>query len=198
MTADGGKSSAGAGRSGSSFVALLRGINVGGKNLIRMPDLADSFRDAGYRNVRTYMQSGNVLFRAAGQKGPDLEARIEAMLERRFGMPLLVLIRSRDEIAQTIDAAPAGHASPSLRSDVFFLKYPLTAEEALADLPELREGVDSVAPGPGVIYFSRVAAKATKTRIQRFMAMPVFQRVTVRTWRTCTGLLEKLDEVETV
>jgi hypothetical protein len=52
-------------------------------------------------------------FRAAGQKGPDLEARIEAMLERRFGMPLLVLIRSRDEIAQTIDAAPAGHASPS-------------------------------------------------------------------------------------
>ena len=83
-----------------------------------------------------------------------------------------------------------------MRSDVFFLKGPLTAEEALAHLPELRGGVDSVAPGPGAIYFSRVAAKATKTRIQRFMAMPVFQQMTVRTWRTCTGLLEKLDEAE--
>lgn len=175
-------------------MALLRGINVGGKNLIRMPDLADSFRDAGYAEVRTYLQSGNVLFRAAREKGPNIEAKIEAMLEERFGMPLLVVIRSRDEIAQTIEAAPAEHGSPSLRSDVFFLKHPLTAEEALADLPELREGVDSVAPGPGAIYFSRVATKATKTRIQRFMAMPVFQQVTVRTWRTCTGLLEKLDE----
>ena len=179
-------------------MALLRGINVGGKNLLRMPDLADSFRDAGYRDVRTYLQSGNVLFRAARQKGPKLEATVEAMLEERFGMRLLVVIRSRDEIAQTIDAAPADHGSPSLRSDVFFLKHPLTAEEALADLPELREGVDSVAPGPGAIYFSRVAAKATKTRIQRFMAMPVFQQMTVRTWRTCTGLLEKLDEAEAV
>ena len=198
MTADGGKSSASAGRSGPSFVALLRGINVGGKNLIRMSDLADSFRDAGYGDVRTYKQSGNVLFRAARQKGPKLEATVEAMLEERFGMPLLVVIRSRDEIAQTIDAAPAGHGSPSLRSEVFFLKHPLTAEEALADLPELREGVDAVAPGPGVIYFSRVAAKATKTRIQRYMTMPVFQQMTVRTWRTCTALFEKLDEVEAV
>ena len=79
-------------------------------------------------------------------------------------MPLLVVIRSRDEIAQTIEAAPADHASPRLRSVTFFLKHPLTAEEALAGLPELREGVDSVAPGPGAIDFSRVAANATKTR----------------------------------
>ena len=118
------------------------------------------------------------------------------MLEERFAIPLLVVIRSRHELAQTIDAAPADHGSPKLRSDVFFLKHPLTAEEALAELPELREGVDSVAPGPGAIYFSRVAARATKTRIQLFMAMPIFQRMTVRTWRTCTRLLEKLDEAD--
>ena len=117
---------------------------------------------------------------------------------RAFQSSLAWLIRSRDELAKTIDAAPPDHGSPKLRSDVFFLKHPLTAKEALAEMPELREGVDSVAPGPGAIYFSRVAARATKTRIQRFMAMPIFQQVTVRTWRTCTGLLEKLDEVETV
>ena len=118
------------------------------------------------------------------------------MLHERFEVPLLVVIRSRDEFAKTLDAAPADHGSPTLRSDVFFLKHPLTAAQALAELPELRDGVDSVAPGPGAIYFSRVAAKATKTRIQKFMAMPVFQQITVRTWRTCTGLLERLDAAD--
>lgn len=179
--------------SGSSFVALLRGINVGGKNPVRMTDLAECFRDAGYGEVDTYLQSGNVLFSADQKNGPNLEAKVEAMLEKRFGIPLLVVIRSRDELATTIDAAPADHGSPKLRSDIFFLKHPLTAEEALAEMPQLREGVDSVAPGPGAIYFSRVAATATKTRIQKFMGMPIFQQLTVRTWGTCTRLLEKLD-----
>jgi uncharacterized protein (DUF1697 family) len=193
MTAAAQKKSADAASRGSSFVALLRGINVGGKNLIRMPDLAECFRDAGYEEVTTYLQSGNVLFSADHEKPSKLEAKVEAMLEERFGTPLLVVIRSRDELAKTIDAAPADHGSPKLRSDVFFLKHPLTAEEALAEMPELRDGVDSVAPGPGAIYFSRVAATATKTRIQKFMGMPVFQRMTVRTWGTATRLLEKLD-----
>jgi uncharacterized protein (DUF1697 family) len=190
------KKSADASRTGPSFVALLRGINVGGKNLIRMPELVECFSDAGYGDVSTYLQSGNVLFSAGKKKGPKLEAEIESMLEQRFKTALLVVVRSRDELATTIDAAPADHGSPKLRSDVFFLKHPLTAAEALAEMPELREGVDAVAPGPGAIYFSRVAAKATKTRIQQFMSKPIFQQVTVRNWRTSTKLLEKLDAAD--
>jgi uncharacterized protein (DUF1697 family) len=177
----------------TSFVALLRGINVGGKNLIAMSDLAASFREASYENVRTHGQSGNVLFDASHVGGPALESSVEQMLEDRHGVPILVVIRSRDELAATIAAAPADHGSDRLRSDVFFLKDPLTAESVYAELPELREGVDSVALGPGALYFSRVAARATKTRIQRLMAMPVFQQMTVRTWRTTIRLLELLD-----
>lgn len=190
------RTSADAARPGPSFVALLRGINVGGRNPLRMPDLVACFRDAGYEDVSTYLQSGNVLFSTDRKASSKLEAEIEALLEQRLGMPVLVVIRSRDQLAKTIDAAPADHGSPKLRSDIFFLKHPLTAEAALAEMPELREGVDSVAPGPGAIYFSRVAATATKTRIQRFMAMPVFQQVTVRTWGTSVRLLEKLDAAD--
>jgi uncharacterized protein (DUF1697 family) len=178
----------------STSVALLRGINVGGKNLISMPELAACFSDAGYRDVRTYIQSGNVLFAAAPPSGPKLEDAVERMLEERFGIPIRVVIRSRDELAATIAAAPANHGSEHLRSDVYFLKHPLTAEEALAELPELREGVDSVAPGPAAIYFSRVAAQASKTRITRLMSMPIFRQMTVRNWRTTTRLLEMLDD----
>ena len=176
-----------------SSVALLRGINVGGKNLIRMPDLAACFRDAGHPDVRTYIQSGNVLFTPDQAAGPELEDALERMLEERFHTPILVVVRSRDELAATIAAAPANHGSEKLRSDVFFLKHPLTAEAAYAQLPELREGVDSVALGPGAIYFSRVAAQASKTRITRLMSMPVYRQMTVRNWRTTTRILEMLE-----
>jgi uncharacterized protein (DUF1697 family) len=64
----------------------------------------------------------------------------------------------------------------------------------LAQMPELREGVDSVAPGPGAFYVSRVAAQASKTRITRLMSMPIFQQMTVRSWRTTTRLFDMLDE----
>lgn len=176
-----------------SSIALLRGINVGGKNLLDMPDLSACFRDAGYRDVRTYIQSGNVLFTADPAAGPELEDAVERMLKERFEIPILVVVRSRDELAATIAGAPANHGSEELRSDVFFLKHPLTAEAVYADLPELREGVDSVALGPGAIYFSRVAAQASQTRITRLMSMPVFRQMTVRSWRTTTRLLEMLD-----
>ncbi|MGB8019690.1 MAG: DUF1697 domain-containing protein [Candidatus Nanopelagicales bacterium] len=62
-----------------SWVALLRGINVGGRNLIGMPDLAASFRDAGYRDLRTYIQSGNVLFTSDRAAGAKLEEAVEWM-----------------------------------------------------------------------------------------------------------------------
>jgi uncharacterized protein (DUF1697 family) len=177
----------------ASSVALLRGINVGGANPIAMPDLAACFRDAGYRDVRTHAQSGNVLFTADRTTGPELEHTIERMLEERFVIPILVVVRSRDELVATIAAAPADHGSAELRSEVFFLKDPGAADEIYAGLPELREGVDSVALGPGAIYFSRTVAQATKTRITRLMSMPVFHEMTVRTWRTTTRLLELLD-----
>ena len=125
--------------------------------------------------------------------GSRLANAVERMLEKRFGIPILVVIRSRDELAATIKAAPRDHGSKKLRSEVIFLKHPLTAEKAMAEVPELREGVDAIAPGPGALYFSRVAATATKTRIQKFMAKPIFQQMTMRTWSTAQRLLELLD-----
>ncbi len=92
------------------------------------------------------------------------------------------MVRSRDELATTVSSAPANLGSAELRSEVFFLKHPLTADEVLAQLPPLRDGVDSIAPGPGALYFSRLAAQATKTRITRLMSLPVFRQMTVRSW----------------
>ena len=177
-----------------SYVAFLRGINVGGKNPIRMADVVACLTDAGFGNVRTHGQSGNVVFTTDRAGGPRLETAVERVLAERFAIPILVVIRSRDELAATIAAAPADHGSAKLRSEVMFLKHPLTAEQAMAEVPELREGVDAISPGPGALYFSRVAAKATTTRIQVFMAKPVFQQMTMRSWGTVQKLLALVDQ----
>ncbi|KQM82584.1 DUF1697 domain-containing protein [Agromyces sp. Leaf222] len=182
-----------------TYVALLRGINVGGRNPVAMADLVACFEVAGFGDVRTHQQSGNVIFTASVPKrtaDERLEATIEEALRQRFGFEIPTLVRSRDEFAATIDGAPPDHGSDTLRSEVFFVKAPLTVGEVLAQMPELRDGVDAITPGPDALYFSRVRAMATKTRIQKLMAMPVFKQMTVRSWRVCTRLLELLDDGE--
>ena len=94
----------------AAYVALLRGINVGGKNPISMQTLADCFRDAGYEEVQTHLQSGNVLFASGARSGARLEQALERMLQQRFDTAIPTIVRSRDELRATVAAAPIGRA----------------------------------------------------------------------------------------
>src|SRR3954469_8658023 len=89
------------------YAALLRGINVGGKNLISMADLRAAFEEHGCTDVSTYIQSGNVLFET-DRPAKGLETEIETMLERRFAVPLLVVVRSHAQLRSIVDKAPHG------------------------------------------------------------------------------------------
>jgi uncharacterized protein (DUF1697 family) len=176
------------------FVALLRGINVGGKNLIRMSDLKACFEASGFRRVRTYIQSGNVLFESAGG-ARTLAPRIEEMLTSTFDYPASVVLRTRRQMRAIVDHAPRGFgAEPAkYRYDVLFLKELLTAKSALASVPT-REGVDRVHAGTGVLYFARLTAKASESRLSRLVSMPIYREMTIRNWNTTTTLLEMLEE----
>ena len=87
-------------------IALLRGINVGGKNRLPMKDLAAMFVDAGCDDVRTYIQSGNVLFRTDPTRGEDIASLISASIFSRFGYQIPVVTRAADEIRETVQANP--------------------------------------------------------------------------------------------
>ncbi len=177
----------------SRYVALLRGVNVGGKNLVPMAALKAFFEAEGLGDVATYIQSGNVLFTSA-EPGGALVARLEAGLSEAFGYDASVVLRSRDELRRVVAGAPAGFgARPALhRYDVIFLKEPLSADEALAAAP-VRPGVDRVAAGEGVLYYSRLVAKASQSRMSRITALPVYRRMTIRNWTTTTRLLELME-----
>ncbi len=175
------------------YVALLRGINVGGKNLIPMPALKAWFEGQGFREVATYIQSGNVLF-TSGEGQAALVGRLEAGLARAFGYDASVVLRSREQLRKVVQAAPAGFgARPALhRYDVLFLKAPLTPAEALEAAP-VNPAVDRVAAGPGVLYYSRLVARASQSRMSRLTGLAVYQRMTIRNWNTTTALLARLD-----
>ena len=87
------------------YVALLRGINVGGKNIIAMKDLRATLDAHGYDNVRTYIQSGNVLFDTDDDPA-NLESAIEGILEKAFGVPLVVVVRSHRQLRNVVTKAP--------------------------------------------------------------------------------------------
>ena len=179
------------------YVALLRGINVGGKNPVPMADLRDAFTDAGFTDVSTYIQSGNVLFSvdrpAADRKGPALEDEIETVLEKKFGIPLVVVVRSRRQLRSVVSSAPAGFGQQpdDFHSDAVFLKAPLTPAKAMK-VVQTRDGVDQAWPGTGVIYFARLSAKRTRSKMSKIVGTPEYQQMTIRSWNTTTKLVELL------
>ena len=174
-----------------TWLALLRGINVGGRNVIRMADLKKCFQDDGFRDVVTYIQSGNVIFRSASAEPGPLTARIEEMLAAAFDYKAKVALRSYEQMLAVVEEAPAGFgARPDVyRYDVLFLFGSLTAADAMEHV-RTRSGVDEAWTGEGVLYFSRLTEKASRSHLSRLASMPVYQSMTIRNWRTTTRLLE--------
>ena len=118
------------------FVALLRGINLGGKR-VKMDDLRKSFEALGHEQVQTYIQSGNVVFKAHSGSAAALQKKIEARLERDFGFSVSVIVRSREELAEAIGANPlvSQRGIDSAKLHVTFLSESPSA----AALKQLRE-----------------------------------------------------------
>jgi uncharacterized protein (DUF1697 family) len=178
--------------SGIQCVALLRGINVGGKNLIKMDELRAAFEEMGLADVATYIASGNVLFRAPRQQSAKLAARIESELTRRFGIDLRVVLLTEAQLRTVVEGAPGGFGGKSERCDVVFLRKPLNPKKAFAAV-ETREGVDRAWQGKGVIYFSRLAAKASTSKLSKLIGKPEYKNMTIRSWSTTEKLLALLD-----
>lgn len=178
----------------TQYVALLRGINVGGKNLIRMPALVACFESHGFEDVSTYIQSGNVLFRSEDPDAAALSAQIEQLLSTTFDYPGTVTLRSHDELRSVVTQAPEGFGSEPdrYRYDVIFLLPPLSPIEAMQSVGT-RDGVDEAHAGDGVLYFSRLTERASQSRLSRVVSTPAYQRMTIRNWRTTTTLLGLLD-----
>lgn len=172
------------------YVALLRGINVGGNNIIKMTDLRASFEAMGFADVQTYIQSGNVVFSSKRASTQRLEEAIEEALSAAFGYASRVVVVSAQELERVVAEAPAGFGKhpDRFRYDVLFVKAPLTPVQALPQVVA-RPGVDTVAAGKHALYFSRLVSKASQSLLSRLVQRPVYRSLTIRNWNTTTQLL---------
>ncbi len=179
----------------TDYVALLRGINVGGNNPVPMVALRECFAGLGASDVATYIQSGNVLFDGGKRGAAWWTPRIEAALTQRFGYDATVVVRSHAELRGIVRDAPHGFGSEpdAFRYDVLFLKEPLQAADALGQVP-VREGVDTAHAGDGVLYHSRLTARATQSQLGKIVGTPLYRQMTIRNWRTTTRVLAMLDD----
>jgi uncharacterized protein (DUF1697 family) len=180
------------------FVILLRGINVGGKNIIPMTGLKKCLEEQGFADVSTYIASGNVVL-ASGKPTDVIKARIEAALTKSFKLDselIKALVLSRNQLQSVINHKPKGFGEQpeKFHSDVLFLM----GIDATQVLPEFnpREGVDKVWAGEGVIYSQRLSAERTKSRLNKIMASPLYKSMTIRNWNTTVKLLDLLKVVD--
>ena len=177
------------------YLALLRGINVGGNNIIKMADLKACLENMGFTDVVTYIQSGNVLFRAAEKDKTRLTTKIEGVLSERFNYKSRMVVVTSKELEKAIEEAPKGFGRDldKYRYDVIFLKEPLTATEAMKNV-RIKEGVDNAYAGKTVLYFSRLISKASQSYLTKIIKLPMYQNMTIRNWNTTTKLLALMEK----
>lgn len=178
-----------------TYVILLRGINVGGKNKVPMAQLRECLEELGLTEVRTYIASGNAIARSTlGVKA--LTELIEAELPRRFQLDthlLRVLVLPESKLRAIVADKPAGFGEQpgTYHCDAIFL-IDIPVATAL-EVFDPREGVDEIWPGKGVIYSQRLSAERTKSRLGKIVGTETYQSMTIRNWRTATKLVELLD-----
>jgi len=172
-------------------IALLRGINVGGKNIIKMEMLKKMFEDLGFSDVKTYIQSGNVIFKTQDSDKLKLIETIENQLLKIFSIEIKTAIFTAAELKEIVENAPEGFGSEpeKYRYDVWFLLPAITASEIVSHV-RLREGVDLLWTGKNAIYTSRLTSEMGRSYFSKVIQTPVYKSITIRNWNTTKKLLE--------
>jgi uncharacterized protein (DUF1697 family) len=177
------------------FVALLRGINVGGKNKVPMAELKSCFEELGCENVRTYIASGNVIFESK-KSAAILAKEIQETLPKKFRLDselITTFVLSHDQLKKVINQAPKGFGTEpgKYHSDAIFLMG-IPSDKAFK-IFNPREGVDKVWQGDLAIYSQRLSALRTKSRLSKIMSSPLYKQMTIRSWATTVKLLELMN-----
>lgn len=171
-----------------SFVSFLRAINVGGRNMIRMDALKALHESLGFKDVRTHLQSGNVVFRA---KAADA-AKIERAIKKTFDAEITVILRTAAELRRVVEANPFPHrAAEANRFVVVFLSGETTGNLDAYAGPEERQIVGREL----YVYFGAGMAdsKLTNALIEKRLGV----RGTARNWNTVNRMLELAEALET-
>lgn len=177
------------------YVALLRGINVGGNNKVEMKKLKATFESLGLSNVTTYINSGNVIF--VSKNSPEkLVIELAKAIENDFGFAVKVLLRSFDQIKVVNKALPSSWLNnQDMKCDVMFLWPEVDSEKILSELT-IKKDIDEVKYVAGTILWRVDRDKVTRSGLMKLAGTPLYKQMTIRNCNTARKLLELMQKVE--
>ncbi len=174
---------------GMRYLALLRGINVGGNKIVRMADLKKAFENLGYADVSTYINSGNVIFTSL--RKPNT-ATIEAALTKTFGFEIRIVIRDAKNIAHVAAALPDDWQNDvEQKTDILFLWDAFDSKKSLA-LIKVNDQIDTLCYVPGAILWHVQRKDYGKSGMHDFVGTPIYKNMTARNSNTLRKLASLL------
>lgn len=167
------------------YIALLRGINVGGKNKVSMNQLKACFQQAGFLNVAIYINSGNVIFDTPEQGKVELAQKCEEILEKEFGFPIKVAIIDVDTLKEALEQVPEwwGKASDAKHNAVFVIP-PATAAEVVEAVGEIRPEYEQIYIYKDIIFWSSPLKTFSRSKWSRIVGTKAYQDITIRNANT--------------
>lgn len=174
----------------TQFVALLRGVNVGGIT-VTSADLRTLFDELGFTDVRTVLASGNVAFASAKREShAALKGRIELALRDRFGYDAWIVLVTRAELERAVDAFPFEADDAKRQPWVIFTSEAGVVDELMRFADEADADVDPLAAGEGVVYWNPVKGTTVGTPFAKLLAKPRYKPLTTnRNLRTLRKIL---------
>ena len=174
------------------YVALLRGINVGGRTLIKMADLKECIQELGFANVATYIASGNVLFETAERDAAELESKIARAIEQRFELPVKVVVLDRAAYGRIVKAIPSDWVGDaSLRANVAFVRRGTDAKQVVREL-QPDPAVENVIAVDGAILWATKRDALNRSVMRRLIGGAAYKELTVRNLNTTLKLQDLL------
>jgi uncharacterized protein (DUF1697 family) len=166
------------------YVAFLRGINVGGKTQVSMASLREVFCSLQLEDVATYINSGNVIFRAPSSKQHELEAKIEQALEQAYHLPIRVIVRSLQEMSDLIEHTPSSweHRADK-KCNVIFLHHSIDSPDIVRHFNP-KPGIEEIYYRPGVLFWSADTSSLTRSTMIRLSVSSLYKYMTVRIYNT--------------
>jgi uncharacterized protein (DUF1697 family) len=174
----------------TTYVALLRGINVGGNAMVSMKELKSCFEDLGLRDVVTYINSGNIIFKDSRQSIPALVKLIESGIKARCKMDIRVVVRSKSDIATICNKIPADWVTDKfMRTDVMFLWDEVDNAETIAAVP-VNPAVDRLVHVKGALIWNVSRKEYGKSKVPKMVGSRFYKNMTARNANTARKLLE--------
>ena len=171
-----------------TYVAFLRGVNVGGKGIVSMAAIKEALVALGLSDVRTYINSGNAIFSARASDAQKLTARIEKALEQHTGIAIKVLVMDHKTLKKMVGAIPRNWVDDKTMRTYVLLLWKELDDPAILDRLPIKPGVDELRYTPGAVVWRVDRQNVSKSQMSKLVGTALYKKITIRNANTMRKL----------